>query len=100
MEDKIELSDVIDQIREQLADATLAAKNKDIQFFVEGVELELQVGVTKSAEGKGGLRFWVFEVGGGASIEGQSVQTVRVKLGKPITRDGDYVPVSSPEPYK
>jgi hypothetical protein len=88
VEPGIELDKVIDAVRTQLADVASRAADADVRFPVQGVDLEFQVGVTMSADAKGGVKFWVLDIGAGAHYESRSVQTVRVRLGEPETRDG------------
>lgn len=92
--DEIELGTVIEAVRLQLAEAAERAVGQGIQFPVEGVELEFQVGVTKSVEAKGGVKFWVLDLGAGGSREVQSMQTISVKLGAPLRADGTPLKVA------
>ena len=96
----VELASVIDAIRLQLVESAEEAAKATIQFPVTGVELEFHVGVTKAAEAKGGVRFWVLELGGGGSYEAESVQTVRVKLGEPQRSDGTPLRVTETTTYR
>jgi hypothetical protein len=90
----LELSEVIQAVRLQLAEAAAQSAGQSIHFPVEGVELQFQVGVTKSVEAKGGVKFWVLDLGGGGSREAQSMQTISVKLGAPELADGTPLKVS------
>jgi hypothetical protein len=71
-----------------------SSSRSDVQFPVEGVELEFHVGVTRSAEGKAGVRFWVVELGGGGGYAMESIQKVKVTLGPPVDQQGTPVKVS------
>jgi hypothetical protein len=86
--ERVTLVDALDGLRAELAEAVANAQDHDILFPVDGVEIEFQVGLTRSGEGKAGLRFWVVELGGSLAHADQSVQTLRVRLGPPVTRDG------------
>lgn len=90
---EIGLVEAIASIRAELSEAVAAGLDQDVQFPVEGVDLEFQVGVTRSASGSGGLRFWVFELGAEAGYEDQSVHTVTVRLGAPVDALGETVKV-------
>lgn len=100
MTDYVELASVIDALRLQLVESAERAAKAAIRFPVVGVELEFQVGVTKAAEAKGGVRFWVLEIGAGGSYTAESVQTVRVKLGEPERPDGTPLRVTEATSYK
>jgi hypothetical protein len=75
---EIPLADMITGLHVQLQEAQERAKNENLRFGVEIVELEATVGVTKDATAKGGVRFWVFEAG--ASVDLSKVATQRIKL--------------------
>jgi hypothetical protein len=49
--------------------------------------------VTKSGEGRGGVKFWVVELGGAASFAREEIQTVTVTLGAPVDQNGDPVKI-------
>ncbi len=80
----IPLVETIEALRAQLSEAVAAGADQEIQFPLDGVELEFHVGVTRSIEGTGGVRFWVVELGASASYEVESVHTVKVSLGAPV----------------
>lgn len=94
MDERIPLAEVIDQIRDELADATARAASQGVQFPVGAVQIELQIGVTKSADGKGGVKLWVLDLAGGASVSHQLVQKVTVNLDPPVDRTGRRIRVS------
>jgi Trypsin-co-occurring domain 2 len=60
--ERIGLAETVAALRAELAAAVAAGEGEEIQFPMGPVELEFHVGVSKSAEGKGGLRFWVLEL--------------------------------------
>ncbi len=91
---EIGLGETIDALRAELAAAIERAKNTDVQFPVAGVELEFHVGVKKAGEGNAGVKFWVVELGGGASYARESIQKVTVTLGAPLDRSGSPVKVA------
>jgi Trypsin-co-occurring domain 2 len=90
----IGLSETIGALRAELAAAAAMARDADIQFPVGGVQLEFHFGVTKTGEGKAGVKFWVVELGGGGSYASESIQTVTVTLDPPVDRTGQPVKVS------
>ena len=63
------------------------------QFPVAGVQLEFHVGVTKTGEGKAGVKFYVVELGGSGSYAREEIQTVTVTLGAPVDHNGDPVKI-------
>lgn len=91
--DKIGLAETIDALRAELSDAVSRAAGQDIQFPVAGVQLEFQVGVTHDAHGDGKLKFWVLELGGGASYANEAVQKVTLTLDAPVDLDGRPIKV-------
>lgn len=83
---EIELSQMIIEFRKTLETALKEGEGKAIQFLVNETELELNVKIVH--DGKVGVKFLVFEGGGGVSTE-QS-QRIKVKL-LPVTKiDGKY----------
>lgn len=86
MDKGIELRTVVDQLREELTTLTQTASGEDLQFVVEAIELELKVGVTKSAGADAKAKFWVLEVGSKGEYKTDETQTVKLKL-KPKLRD-------------
>ena len=62
------LSEVVRALRAELDAAMTAGEGERVQFKTDAVELEFQVGVTKTAEARGGIRFWVLELGGGLDL--------------------------------
>lgn len=89
----IPLVETIEALRAQLSEAVAAGADQEIQFPVDGVELEFHVGVTRSVEGSGGVRFWVVELGASASYEVESIHKVSVHLGAPVDATGQTIKV-------
>lgn len=84
----IELKSVIDDLRLELLGLTRTVENEKLQFVVESVELELKVGVTKTAGVDGKAKFWVLELGAKGEYKHDETQTVKLKL-KPKLRDDE-----------
>jgi hypothetical protein len=57
------------------------------------VQLVFHVGCTKGSEGRGGVRFYVVELGGSGSYAQEEIQTVTVTLGAPVDQNGDPVKI-------
>jgi hypothetical protein len=83
----LDLAEVIRALREELEEAMVAGSDARLRFEARALTVELQVGVTRAAEASGGVKFWVLELGAGASRETQSTQTVTLELA-PIMSDG------------
>jgi hypothetical protein len=92
-ESEIPLVESIESLRTQLGEAVAAGSDQEIQFPVDGVDLEFHVGVTRSASGTGGVRFWVVELGASGSYEAESIHTVKVSLGAPVDATGQTVKI-------
>ena len=91
--EQLELAETVEALRAELARAAAAGAEAEFQFPVSGVQLEFHVGVTKTGEGKAGVRFWVVELGGSGSYAREEIQTVTVTLGAPVDRNGDPVKI-------
>ena len=90
------LAETMEALRAELAQAAAAGAAgaaAGFQFPVAGVQLEFHVGVTKTGEGKAGVRFWVVELGGTASYAREEIQTVTVTLGAPVDQNGEPVKI-------
>ncbi|ARV62096.1 hypothetical protein BZZ01_28790 [Nostocales cyanobacterium HT-58-2] len=82
-ENLIGLAELIEQVKRELL-ANSPDQDTDVPFLsVESVELELQVTVKK--EGKGGVKIYVLELGGGGSRD--DVQKVKVKLSPLLSKE-------------
>jgi hypothetical protein len=49
--------------------------------------------VQRTTEGRGGIRFWVLELGGHASRAGEEVQTVKLSL-EPMLASGERLRIA------
>lgn len=90
---QLELAETVEALRAELGRAVAAGAEASFQFPVTGVQLEFHVGVTKTGEGKTGVRFWVVELGGSGSYAREEIQTVTVTLGAPVDQNGDPVKI-------
>jgi Trypsin-co-occurring domain 2 len=81
--ERLKITEAVAALRAELTEAILAGEGEEIRFEVGEIELAFEVAVERSA--KGGINFWVVEVGGsGSSTE---THTVRIPL-KPTHPDG------------
>jgi hypothetical protein len=87
---KIELKETLEALRIELGEAILVSEGKQIRFEVGEIELEFQVVIEKSKEGKGGIKFWVVEMGGGVTNKDAITHKIKIPL-KPIWKDGKPV---------
>ena len=74
----IQLAEVIQDLREELAKAIADGRNHRIRFKPGNIDVELSVDVRKSVEGKAGVKFWVVEAGA-TGTTGQT-QAHKIKL--------------------
>jgi len=98
-ENEIGITDAIAAVRSELTRAVEENADQDIQFPVNGVDLEFHVGITRSASAAGGIRLWVVDVGGSGGYESQSAHTVKVSLGAPVNRQGETIKVTRSASY-
>ena len=88
--ERIELKDSITALRKELIESILAAQGEALRFEVGEITLEFQVEVEKAREGKGGIRFWVVDMGAGGSLKDKAIHKVTIPL-KPVTKGGGSV---------
>lgn len=79
----IGLAELIEQVKQELLTPSLDKEGDIPLLSVDSVELELQVTVKK--EGKGGVKIYVLELGGGGSRD--DVQKVKVTLSPMIGKE-------------
>jgi hypothetical protein len=77
---ELDLVKVIQSLRLQLEEAMKIAEDERIYFEPTSIVLDFQVGVKSSAEAKGGVKFWVVELGGAGSHSLESIQKVTLSL--------------------
>ena len=84
---KIPLSELITELRSELAKAQKQGAGKEPRFKIEEIEIELKVGITKEAEAGGKVKFWVYEAGLKGGVSEQDLQRVLLTI-KPIGAKG------------
>lgn len=82
---RLELSDMLIGLRKELLEAQSKAKQENLKFSVESIDIEAQVTVSTEATAEGTLKwkFWVFseaEAKAGGTVGKEAVQTIRLKL--------------------
>jgi Trypsin-co-occurring domain 2 len=76
----VALSDAIAALRAELLRAWWDGRNEILRFEPAPIELTLEVAVTAAGEGSLGVNWWVLELGGKASREKVSTQTIKITL--------------------
>jgi hypothetical protein len=89
----IPLADLVDAIRGELETAALNARDQQLQFEVQDVQLEVEITTTGTREGGGGLKIYVLTLGAKGSRSNASSQKVTLNLGT-VNRDGSKFRVS------
>jgi len=91
---KLELSTMLSALRAELCASQQEAQGKDIKFSVEDVELEIQLTVANDDVVKGGVKFWVANVGAESKESVQITHKIKLKL-KPENPSGGSVKVNA-----
>lgn len=87
----IRLSEAIEQLRNELREAILDARGKDILFVPDEIEIELGVEYEVEAGGKGGFKvLTLFEAATEAKVGRKSDHKVKLKLS---VKDKDLKPI-------
>jgi Trypsin-co-occurring domain 2 len=83
------LSEALIALRGELMAAWWEGEDADqrLRFKIaEPIELTIEAAVTNDVEGRAGVKWWLLEVGGGASRSAVSTQTLHLKL-EPVMYD-------------
>jgi hypothetical protein len=94
MPPEIPLAEVIEDLRSSLMKALKEGEGQPLHFRLQPIELELQLGITKSGEGKGSVRFWVLELGANAQMKAESTHRLKLIL-EPVGPSGEPYAVGS-----
>ena len=89
----IELQEVLQALRAELASAVAGAANERMQVALGPVELDLQISIQRSKVGLGGIRFYVLEGGEepGRKEQSQSLQHINLRLQPTfVQNNGDF----------
>jgi hypothetical protein len=90
---KIELAEMLTELRAQLLKARGEGAGEALKLEISDVEIEVQIATTKEAEGKGGVKFWVYNAEAGVAASEGTTQRLKLKL-RPIGADGKPLAVS------
>jgi len=77
---KIELAEMLTELRAQLLEARAKGAEQALRFEIADVEIEVQIATTKSAEGQGGVKFWVYNAEAGVAASEGTTQRLKLKL--------------------
>lgn len=80
MAERVELAQVIGQLRQELLTAMREGEGEDLWFELGPVELELTVAVSKEAGPNAKVRFWVVELGVDGKVASQATQRITLTL--------------------
>ncbi|MGH3721064.1 MAG: trypco2 family protein [Pseudonocardiaceae bacterium] len=80
MAGRVELAQVIGQLRRELSAAMRDGEGEDLRFELGPVELELTVAVSREAGPNAKVRFWVIELGADATTSSQATQRITLTL--------------------
>ena len=83
----IPLGRAITDLRAELLEALREGAGKELRFRLKPIELELSGGITGSLDGRGGVKFWVLELGGGAKLENATTHKLKLVL-EPLGSEG------------
>lgn len=89
----IPLTDLIDAVRAELESAAFNARDKELQFEVQDVQLDIEVTTTGTRESEGGLRVWVLTMGAKGSKADTATHRVTLNLSA-VTKAGTKFRVS------
>lgn len=83
----IPLHEMLQTLRQELQASMVSAVGQELKFRIEAVDLELQVAVSKTSGGKGGIKFWVINAAGEHKRDHKQTHTIKLKL-QPVKDDG------------
>jgi hypothetical protein len=96
---RIGLQEAIAALRTELIESVVASQGERLRFAVGEITMEFQIEVERSIEAKGGLKFYVVELGAGGTEKAKDVHKVVIPL-KPIRADGKPILTGSDEERK
>jgi hypothetical protein len=92
----IPLASAIEDLRSELLRALEAGIGEKLHFRLKPIELELQVAVTATGAGKGGVKFWVVEFGVEGGAKRETTHKLKLTL-EPVGPHGESFEVSASE---
>lgn len=91
---RIPLADMIEALRAELYEAVSRSRTEAIRFGIEKLDVELSVQVSRTAEGSGGIKFWIVSAEAGASFSSTDIQKIHITL-LPLDAAGKVITISS-----
>jgi hypothetical protein len=88
------LSDLIEDLRNELQEAGSRGAGQDLVFEVEKAELEAKVVVSRTGKADAKVQFWVVNAGGGYERKGEETHTVKLTLLPKSAKTGKRTSVS------
>jgi hypothetical protein len=88
--ERVGVAEAVGALRVELSEAIAAAAGESLRFRVGEVTVELEVAVERVGGARGGLRFWVIDVGGEVSRTTTRTHRLTVPL-TPVAGDGSPV---------
>jgi hypothetical protein len=103
LELQIPLADAIQQLRDELREAVLEGKDKDIVFTPNGIDLELAITFTAEAKVGGGFKLFAFlDLSAEAKTDRERLHKIKLSLsvadktGQPLKVRSDTIPKGLP----
>lgn len=90
---RIALADLVDAVRAELETASVNARNQQLQFEIQDIQLEVEVTTTGTREVEGGVKVWVMTMGAKGSKTNVGTHKVSLNL-SPVTAEGTRFRVS------
>ncbi|GLW33785.1 trypco2 family protein [Actinoplanes regularis] len=98
MDDAIELSDLIEHLRNELSQAVRTGDGQDLRFEPGPIELELTVGVHRDYGADAKVRFWVLDMAASGKHNSTLTQRIKLTLTPRMAEDPGRSPLISGEP--
>lgn len=92
-ESEIALADFVNAVRAELEAAAVKARDQQLQFEVQDVQLGVEVITTGTREVEGGVKVWVLTIDGKGSRANAATHKVTLNL-SPVTAEGTKFRVS------
>lgn len=91
--DSVDLVEAIRAVRRQLKEASVSARDDDIQMDVDALELEFTVEVKRDLKAKGGVKAWVVNADAEAALARTGTHKVTISLKPRVKLTGESVAV-------
>jgi hypothetical protein len=85
---RIPLAASIKALRGELEEAIRVGRDEELQFGLGPVEMEFQLGATKTGGGTAGVQFWVLSLGAKGEIASSTTQRIKLTL-TPLDKEGN-----------